>query len=77
MRAGQIELTLELPFFPVRPGQYILSCMISERDHPLAFLRTTPELIVLEGREVKDSGYHGVLNVPAKLSIALRRNPKN
>ena len=72
MRAGRIELTLELPFFPVRPGQYILSCMISERDHPLAFLRTTPELIVLEGREVKDSGYHGVLNVPAKLSIALR-----
>jgi hypothetical protein len=47
----------------------ILSCMISERDHPLAFLRATPELTVLEGRNVKDSSYHGVLNVPAKLSL--------
>jgi hypothetical protein len=77
MSAGRFVLTLELPFFPVRPGQYILSCMISERDHPLAFLRTTPELTVLEGREVKDSGYHGVLDLPAKLSIALKRDPPN
>jgi lipopolysaccharide transport system ATP-binding protein len=77
MSAGRFVLILELPFFPVRPGQYILSCMVSERDHPLAFLRATPELTVLEGRKVKDSSYHGVLNVPAKLSIALRQDPQN
>jgi homopolymeric O-antigen transport system ATP-binding protein len=77
MSAGRIVLMLELPFFPVRPGQYILSCMISKRDHPLAFLRATPELTVLEERGVKDSRYHGVLNLPAKLSIALNQDPQN
>ena len=77
IRLGWFAVTLELPFFPVRPGQYILSCMISERDHPVAFLRSTPELTVLEGREGKDSGYHGVLNLPAKLSVAPMRDRYN
>jgi ABC-type glutathione transport system ATPase component len=75
MGAGKFVLILELPFFPVRPGQYIVTCMISEGDHPLAFLRTTPELTVLEGPNVKDSGYHGVLNMPAKLSICQEQDP--
>ena len=77
MSAGRFVLILELPFLPVRPGQYIVTCIISEGDHPLGFLRTTPELTVLDGPNVKDSGYHGVLNVPAKLSVSRKQELGN
>jgi hypothetical protein len=67
--AGKIWLGLELPLLPLNPGEYILSCTISDGIHPLAFLRATPELTILEERKVERSGYHGVLNLPAKLSV--------
>jgi lipopolysaccharide transport system ATP-binding protein len=67
--AGTIWVELALPLLPVKPGEYILSCTISDGVHPIAFLRGTPELTVLEERTVEPSGYHGVLNLPAKLSI--------
>jgi len=67
--AGKIWLVLELPLLPLKPGEYILSCKISDGIHPLAFLRATPELTVLEENNVERSGYHGVLNLPARLSV--------
>ncbi len=68
-RAGKLVLFLELPLLPLKPGEYIVSCMISEGSHPVAFLRATPELTVLEAKNGDHSGYHGVLNLPAKLSV--------
>jgi lipopolysaccharide transport system ATP-binding protein len=67
--AGTICVGLELPLLPINPGQYILSCTISDGTHPLAFLRAAPELTVLEGRDAGRFGYDGVLNLPAKLSV--------
>jgi hypothetical protein len=67
--AGKIWLGLELPLLPLKPGEYILSCTLSDGIHPLAFLRATPELTVLEEKNAEGSGYHGVLNLPAKLSV--------
>jgi len=67
--AGRIWVGLELPLLPVNPGQYTLSCTISNGSHALAFLRATPELTVLEERNADRSGYAGVLNLPAKLSV--------
>jgi hypothetical protein len=67
--AGTIWVGLALPLLPVKPGEYILSCTISDGVHPLAFLRGTPELTVLEERTGERSDYHGVLNLPAKLSV--------
>jgi hypothetical protein len=29
-------LSLELPFLPIKPGEYILSCTVSDGIHPLA-----------------------------------------
>jgi lipopolysaccharide transport system ATP-binding protein len=69
LNAGTICVGLELPLLPVKPGEYILSCTISNGVHPLAFLRGTPELTVLEEKNVERSGYHGVLNLPTKLSV--------
>jgi len=69
MNAGTICVGLELPLLPINPGQYILSCTISDGIHPLALLRAAPELTVLEERNAKRPGYDGVLNLPAKLSI--------
>jgi lipopolysaccharide transport system ATP-binding protein len=66
---GSISLTLELPFLPLKPGEYIITCTISDRRHPVAFLRAAPELTVLEDQTVERSGYHGILNLPAKLSV--------
>ena len=66
---GRISLGLALPLLPVRPGEYIFSCTISDGTHPIAFLRATPELTVLEESDSNGSGYHGVLNLPAKLSV--------
>jgi homopolymeric O-antigen transport system ATP-binding protein len=68
-RAGKLVLFLELPLLPLKPGEYIISCMISEGSRPVAFLRATPELTVLEAKNGEHSGYHGVLNLPAKLSL--------
>src|SRR5271166_6662010 len=68
-KAGKISLTLELPFLPLKPGEYIVTCTISDRKHPVAFLRATPELTVIEDKSIERSGYHGLLNLPAKLSV--------
>jgi lipopolysaccharide transport system ATP-binding protein len=70
---GTICVGLELPLLPINPGQYILSCTISNGIRPLAFLRAAPELTVLEERSAERSGYHGVLNLPGKLSIGSGR----
>ncbi len=66
---GKIGLTLELPFLPLKPGEYILNCILSDSHHPLAFLRATPELRVVEEEEARDRGYRGLLNLPAKLVV--------
>ena len=68
-RAGKLILALELPWLPLRPGEYIVSCTVSDENRPIAFLRATPELTVLEEKNVENSGYHGLLNLPAKLSV--------
>ena len=66
-KPGKVSLILELPLLPLKPGEYIISCTISDGGHPVAFLRATPELTVLEDKNAERSGYHGVLNLPAKL----------
>jgi lipopolysaccharide transport system ATP-binding protein len=68
-KAGKISLGLELPLLPVKPGEYILSCAISDGTHTIAFLRAIPELTVLEESNGDGTGYHGILNLPAKLSV--------
>jgi lipopolysaccharide transport system ATP-binding protein len=68
-KPGKFLLTLELPFLPLKPGEYILTCTISDRVHPVAFLRATPELTVLQDKSIENSGYHGILNLPAKMSV--------
>jgi lipopolysaccharide transport system ATP-binding protein len=67
--AGTIYVGLELPFLPINPGRYILSCTISDGIHPLVFLRAAPELTVLEERNARLFGHDGVLNLPAKVSV--------
>ena len=62
-------MRLELPLLPLNPGEYILSCTISDGIHPLAFLRATPELTVLAEKNAESTGYHGVLNLPTRLSV--------
>ena len=68
-KAGKFSLGLELPLLPIKPGEYILSCAISDGTHNIAFLRAIPELTVLEESTGDGTGYHGVLNLPAKLSV--------
>jgi lipopolysaccharide transport system ATP-binding protein len=68
-KPGKFSLGLELPLLPVKPGEYILSCAISNETHTIAILRAVPELTVLEENTGGSGGYHGVLNLPAKLSI--------
>ena len=68
-KPGKFSLGLELPLLPVNPGEYILSCAISDGTHTIAFLRAIPELTVLDDSTGDGAGYHGVLNLPAKLSI--------
>ncbi len=70
-KAGRLLLTLELPFLPLKPGEYIFTCTISDRKHPVAFLRATPELTVLEDKSIEHTGYHGILNLPAKMSVGV------
>ncbi len=66
---GRFWATLELPFLPLRPGEYIVSCTIFEADHPVAFLRAIPELTVLDDRSLTQTSYHGLLNLHARLSV--------
>jgi lipopolysaccharide transport system ATP-binding protein len=68
-KPGKFALRLELPLLPIKPGEYILSCAISDGNHTIAFLRAIPELTVLEEGNGDGTGYHGVLNLPAKLSV--------
>jgi hypothetical protein len=68
-KAGKISLILELPILPLKPGDYIVSCTISEGDHQIASLRAIPELTVVEELNSERSAYHGVLNLPAKLFV--------
>ena len=68
-KSGKISLMLELPLLPLKPGEYILNCAISDGTHSIAFLRATPELTILEEPDSGGTGYHGVLNLPAKLSV--------
>ena len=68
-KPGEISLGLELPLLPLRPGEYILTCAISDGTHTNAFLRATPELTILEEPDSGGTGYHGVLNLPARLSV--------
>jgi lipopolysaccharide transport system ATP-binding protein len=75
IHAGKLVLMLEMQSLPVRPGEYIISCTISENDHVIAFLRGTPELSVLEEKGSKQPGYHGVLHVPASLSVEQPAEP--
>jgi lipopolysaccharide transport system ATP-binding protein len=67
--AGRLTVVLELQSLPVKPGEYIVTCTISGGNHPIAFLRANPELTVLAEKTIEDSGYHGILNLPAKLSV--------
>jgi lipopolysaccharide transport system ATP-binding protein len=69
---GKLLLVLELPWLPFRPGEYMINCTISENDHPVAFLRGTPELSVLEEKKPKHPGYHGILHIPASLSVEVQ-----
>jgi lipopolysaccharide transport system ATP-binding protein len=70
---GKISATLELPFLPVKPGEYILTCTIYEAGHPAAILRATPELTVVPDENLNETEYHGLLNLPARLSV--EQNP--
>jgi lipopolysaccharide transport system ATP-binding protein len=68
-KAGKILLVLELPLLPLKPGEYIVSCTITDGDHQLASLRAIPELTVLDRPNSGKSSFHGVLNLPAKLFV--------
>jgi lipopolysaccharide transport system ATP-binding protein len=68
-KAGKISLVLELPLLPLKPGEYIVSCAISEGTHQVASLRAIPELTVLDRPNSGKSSYHGVLDLPAKLFV--------
>src|SRR6266404_6194920 len=72
IRLGKLLLVLELPWLPFRPGEYMINCTISENDHPVAFPRGTPELSVLEEKKPKHPGYHGILHIPASLSVEVQ-----
>jgi lipopolysaccharide transport system ATP-binding protein len=69
---GKLTVILELQSLPVNPGEYIITCTISGGNRPIAFLRASPELTVLEEKNVEPSGYHGILNLPARLSVEER-----
>ena len=69
MPAGLFFVALELGSLPIKPGEYILTCTISEGEHPIAFLRGTPELTVLPEIGTNNTSYHGLLNLPTRWSI--------
>ncbi|MBV9492191.1 MAG: ABC transporter ATP-binding protein [Verrucomicrobia bacterium] len=68
---GKFHLVLEVPLLPLRPGEYIATCTIAHGHHTVVSLRATPELTVLDEKNLGRSGYHGILNLPAKLSVHL------
>jgi lipopolysaccharide transport system ATP-binding protein len=39
IRTGHLALLLELPMLPLKPGEYVINCTISDNEHPIAFLR--------------------------------------
>ncbi|HEY0793697.1 MAG TPA: ABC transporter ATP-binding protein [Chthoniobacterales bacterium] len=65
---GHVTLTLDLPFLPLKPGDYILTCSLSDGAHAIAVLRATPELNLQE-RSGERSTYRGLLNLPANLTV--------
>jgi lipopolysaccharide transport system ATP-binding protein len=67
--AGRLTVVLELQSLPVNPGEYFVTCAISGGSHPIAFLRANPELTVLEEKSIEHPVYHGILNLPARLSV--------
>jgi lipopolysaccharide transport system ATP-binding protein len=69
VQPGRVVLSLELPFLPLKPGEYVINCTISEHQHPIAFLRGTPELSILEPGDPSHREYHGLLHLPARLSV--------
>jgi hypothetical protein len=69
-------LLLELPWLPVKPGEYIVSCTISDGSHPVALLRATPKLTILEDKHADTAVYHGLLNLPGKLSVQEHVTPR-
>ncbi len=71
-KSGVMSIVLELPTFPVRPGEYIPSCTVTDGIHPAFTVHGTPELKVLAENSAAAPRYHGVLNLPAKLSIENR-----
>jgi ABC-type glutathione transport system ATPase component len=75
-KEGKLMLLLELPWLPVKPGEYIVSCTISDGSHPVALLRATPKLTILEGKHADTAVYHGLLNLPAKLSVQEHATPR-
>ena len=69
MNSGKISITLELPFLPLKPGEYILTCTIYDAGHPVAILRATPELTILQDEGSSRGEYHGLLNLPVRFSV--------
>jgi ABC-type polysaccharide/polyol phosphate transport system ATPase subunit len=67
VQSGRLVLLLELPFLPLKPSKYNINCTVSDSHHPIAFLRGTPELSILEEVDPKHREYHGLLHLPAKL----------
>jgi lipopolysaccharide transport system ATP-binding protein len=70
--SGPFFVALELGSLPIKPSEYILTCTISEGEHPIAFLRATPELTILPEIGTGNSSYHGLLNLPTRWSIGAR-----
>ena len=72
VQSGHVALLLELPLLSLKPGEDVINCTISENDHPIAFLRGTPELTILEAGDPSRREYHGLLHLPAKLSVEVQ-----
>jgi hypothetical protein len=66
---GRIVLSLELPSLPLKPGEYIISCTLSDSVHRSAFLRATPELTILPEKNADMAVYGGILNLPARMTV--------
>lgn len=77
VQSGRLVLLLELPFLPLKPGEYNINCTVSDSHHPIAFLRGTPELSILEAGDPRHREYRGLLHLPAKLSVETRPEIKS
>jgi lipopolysaccharide transport system ATP-binding protein len=67
--AGRIMLSLELPSLPLKPGEYIISCTLTDSGHRSAFLRAAPELTILPEKNAAGAVYGGILNLPARMAV--------